>query len=451
MDNVIPNIQSPEEVPYCIWHPAMASEETYRELVRQYPNMAYHVGRACAVAGYAQLYQELDILPDTHIAEEARECGSLSIYELIMSQPVRYDIMNDYTLSIDFDHRRPACLNGDTAVCWMLDIRQKFEDATSTFDANDESFTIADIFDESIGYEDTMFNITEDMHIDEYQSDKTAKRLLATRSELRLLHEPLPADLPTVQKDILIVMAAYFGDVDRYTRLRRPKLVYGEIECCVRGVYHNTFFAIWWSKQLGKTDYRIKSAVNARFIMNNVLAQAPFSWSTTPYLIWWPTVAQESTYRHLAKIQPDMLPQIIRACIHAGYKDLFDELLPRVTPDQVLLREAEDQGRLYFRQALEERVKTLDIDPQYPREGWKAHLSNEFGNSTTNVVKYLDEHAIGTSFDVPYDGLQCDATIVELMACLPDAWKLAADDEREICEIDYEQWPIDFTGVADDK
>ena len=51
MSNVIPNLESPDEVPYCIWHPVTASEETYRELARRYPHMAYQVGRACAVAG----------------------------------------------------------------------------------------------------------------------------------------------------------------------------------------------------------------------------------------------------------------------------------------------------------------------------------------------------------------------------------------------------------------
>lgn len=447
MSNAIPDIESSDDVPYCIWHPATASEETYRELARRYPHMAYHVGRACAVAGYTQLYQELDILPDVHIAEEARECGSLAIYEAIVSQIVRYSIMNDYTLSIDLDNRRPAYLNGDTAVHWMLDIKQEFEDATSDFSEIDGDYIPEDIFD-SMGYHETMFNITEDMHIDECESDDITKRRLASRPDLRLLYEPLPADLPTVQKDTLIVMAAYLGNVDRYVRLRRPKHVENEITCCVRGIYHNTFFAVWWSKQTGQKPLGIARAINARFVMNNVLARAPFPPPHTPYLIWWPTIAQPSTYRHLAKLQPSMLPQIVRACIYAGYKDLFDDLLPQVTPDKVLLREAESQGNLHFRQALDERVKSLSITPEYPPEGWKGDMANQFGLSTTCVVKYLDNNSVGTSFNVPYDGLQCDATEVELMACLPDAWKIAADDEAFTRELDYEEWPHKVTGAA---
>jgi hypothetical protein len=59
--------------PYCIWYPRIAEEETYRQLVTVFPDMRYQVGRACAVAGYSQLYSELNLLPDPCIAEEARE------------------------------------------------------------------------------------------------------------------------------------------------------------------------------------------------------------------------------------------------------------------------------------------------------------------------------------------------------------------------------------------
>ena len=126
MSNMFPNFESLDEVPSCIWHPATASEEVYGGLTRRYPHMAFHVGRACTVAGYTQLHQELDILSDVHIAEEARECGSLAIHEAVVSQIVRYSNMNEYTLSVDLDYRQPAHLNVDTVVRWMLDVKQKF-------------------------------------------------------------------------------------------------------------------------------------------------------------------------------------------------------------------------------------------------------------------------------------------------------------------------------------
>lgn len=64
---------------------------TYRELARRYPKMRHEVGRACAVAGYTDLYLELQLLPDVSIAEEARdnEGKGRAIFDEIMAQPVK--------------------------------------------------------------------------------------------------------------------------------------------------------------------------------------------------------------------------------------------------------------------------------------------------------------------------------------------------------------------------
>ncbi|KAJ5968334.1 hypothetical protein N7501_004582 [Penicillium viridicatum] len=43
---------------------------------------------------------------------------------------------------------------------------------------------------------------------------------------VRVLCEPLPADIPTVDKDLLILMAAWSGNIDRYARLRRPTRIH---------------------------------------------------------------------------------------------------------------------------------------------------------------------------------------------------------------------------------
>lgn len=52
--------------------------------------MKYLVGRACAVAGYYQLVKELDLLPESHIAEEARDNKQWDIFSDIMANNVRY-------------------------------------------------------------------------------------------------------------------------------------------------------------------------------------------------------------------------------------------------------------------------------------------------------------------------------------------------------------------------
>jgi hypothetical protein len=177
--------------------------------------------------------------------------------------------------------------------------------------------------------------------------------------------------------------------------------------------------------------------------MNNVLSRVPFSSSNRPYLIWWPTRAEESAYRQLAHLEPKMLPQIIRASVHADYKTLFDKLLPQMIPDEILIFEAGQQGDLHYRQAIADRIESLGITPKpvSSADSWKLLISREYGRSTTFVGPELDERSIGQDFYSTYDGRQCDAASVELMACLPDNWKVADDDERGFRYLDYKNWP----------
>jgi len=70
-------------------------------------------------------------------------------------------------------------------------------------------------------------------------------------------------------------MAAYEGNVDRYSRLRRPRKVENEEEAIVHGVYHSTTFAKYWSlpnEQGHFGDFRAQNAIMARFIMINDLS-----------------------------------------------------------------------------------------------------------------------------------------------------------------------------------
>jgi hypothetical protein len=47
-----------------------------------------------------------------------------------------------------------------------------------------------------------------------------------------------------------------------------------------------------------------------------------------------------------------MKPQVLRACIVANYKDLFDELLNDLTPDQAMVAEASVSWNPYYKEAL---------------------------------------------------------------------------------------------------
>lgn len=302
MSDIIPDMGNHDVQPYCIWYPDLATEATYRLLARRYPSMRYQVGRACAVAGYAALFEELRLLPDVSICEEARESqteGSKAIYDRILSQPVRYAVMNDYERSLNETDSKPgAYLNGDTATLSCLSVTQ-------------------DVASFCIGrWVKHYFDLTEDANIGEAFSEQHFVPKFPI-DHAQLLYLPLPLDLPMTNKDALILMAAYEGNVDRYVRLRRPVLVEDELNCILRGIYHHTTFAKWWAQC---DDYSrfpsndgwnaVRTALNARFIMNNELACILPSTSPTdsyrnPFLIWWPLIPHEATLRELVRRRPD--------------------------------------------------------------------------------------------------------------------------------------------------
>ncbi|TGO45554.1 hypothetical protein BCON_0383g00110 [Botryotinia convoluta] len=330
MSNKIPLIISDEEKPYCIWHPQVASVDTYRELVQK-----YHVGQACAVGGYIDLYRELDLLPDISIAEEARDnlglVGSKEIFDLIMCQPTYYAAMDDYTLL--------------------------FLEAGSRY-----------------------FNITEDLNISETSSAQTQSLPLAPE-HVPLLYNPLPVHLPTTNKDALILYAAYEGNIDRYTRLRRPGMIPQETEAIVRGIYHHTAFARWCHHQPNIAHsnqvHEIRQAILARFIMVNNLSRIddrstattdtiayPECWPE-PFLIWWPLFPLELTLCELVRRRPSMLRQVAMACIAADYFQLWSELKPE--PDPILWQQATGMGTLtrsqnYYSEDLERRAAKKNIN-----------------------------------------------------------------------------------------
>ena len=336
MSGVIPTITEAEEIPYCIWHPEVPSEDTLRALVKRYPNMVYHAARACAVAGYFDLYKELDLLPDVHVAEEASYAsaerqiqGSEAIYQSIVSQPVKYAVMNDYTRTVNIDASSlcVASLNGNTAVYSSLAARQKHQ-KPKTYTAGYIPIT-RDSHSTS-----HYFNITEDWGVDDHNNTAPEPPV----DYFPLLYSPLPVDLPPINKDKMILVAAYQGDIDRYTRLRRPQMIRYEFNFVIRGIYHNAFWAKWWSTKVPENpedelkDYnesRIRRAINARRIMSDDITWVT---PTTPkYLlpinIWWPARACPEIYEKLAHIRPDMVESCLRACIVADYQETWDRLL----------------------------------------------------------------------------------------------------------------------------
>ncbi|OLN86685.1 hypothetical protein CCHL11_03870 [Colletotrichum chlorophyti] len=235
MSNIIPDMAD-DEKSYCIWYPDTATEVTYRALAQRYPGMRYHVGRACAVAGYSDLYNELQLLPDISIAEEAQdnaESGAV-IFESLVGQDTRYAVIDDYTRIVSLTNPKSGVyLNGDTAIRSSLSVARDFKDNIS----NREHY----------------FDIQEDRFISTEERPGIVRAALDDE-HVHLLYSPLPKDLPTTNKDALVIMAAWEGNFERYMRLRRPRRVDGEISAVIRAAYNHTNFAKWLETCLDRVE-----------------------------------------------------------------------------------------------------------------------------------------------------------------------------------------------------
>ncbi|KAJ5408406.1 hypothetical protein N7509_002289 [Penicillium cosmopolitanum] len=324
MSNIIPDMQNPATQPYCIWYPELASEETYREVARQYPSLRYQVGRACAAACYTDLYKELDLLPDVSIAEESREVDKdAAIYKIIMSAPQRYVVMEDFSRSRVKPRWALLGLKGQ-----RVDPGKNLPETTADdIDIEEDGF---------IGLQDiNLEDISEDFaKLGPGQSDQ--------------LWMPLPPDLPVLEKRLQTQMAAWEGNVDRYSRLMHPRRLRTKVEynCVLRGIYHSTTFARWWAYQLETNPGRailpgkllsqgnereckeIRTAINARMIMNNDISGIDDDSDCLPWVIWLPVKPSATTLGDLVRKCPSMGHQIAITFIMCDYEGMFRSLKP---------------------------------------------------------------------------------------------------------------------------
>ncbi|KAB5511589.1 hypothetical protein GE09DRAFT_1270042 [Coniochaeta sp. 2T2.1] len=276
-------VNDASSVPYCIWYPDVASEDTYRELSRRYPQTRYQVGRACAVAGYSDLYKELGLLPDITIAEEAQD-------NFIRSQ------------------RKDGC------------------------EGNRGN---AEIFQHIIQQPE--------------QNDQLARQCWSI------------CGIP--------YLSIYYGDIDRYARLRRPHHVsLAEPNCIAHGIYHNTAFERWCSIHL--PDARsYQNVITARFIMSNDLSRITDDIEDdkrsrgVPWQIWYPQRAAAATYRELVARKPiAMMAPVARAVVIADYQDLWDELVDRIELYWELVEEAQASPNPHYINSLRESCTRRGID-----------------------------------------------------------------------------------------
>ncbi|KAK1764206.1 hypothetical protein QBC33DRAFT_595411 [Phialemonium atrogriseum] len=369
MSNIVPDMADPEVFPYCIWHPDKATEETYRELARGYPAMRYHFGWACAVAGYTDLYRQLDFLPYVSLAEEARDNFKTSgaIFNYIVTRPVRYAVMDDCTGTVNLEHPwAGVSLNGDSQLRSVLVLRQALADVVTGYLRIDCSFDIME--DGFLGEEDV---------------------------------GRLPQPLASVE-DLLIFMAAYEGNVDRDARLRRPPLMHIEYFCIIRGICHNTMFAKWWLDELesrqaalspGSDCLGIKIAIVARLIMCNDLSLATTAEeSDLSYIIWYPLRPRATTLAELARRRPCALRAVAHICVAADCQELYNRL--QVTPHPVLYKEAKHRERILSHGSratcrdeidLKRRIEGgLELKQQHTLQWDKGPTSTRFGTLWTS-------------------------------------------------------------------
>lgn len=369
MSNIIPDMQDPATEPYCIWYPEPASEETYRELARRYPSMCYQVGRACAAAWYTDLYKELDLLPDVSIAEEARNTAEdADVYKIIMSAPQRWAIMDYFTRSVNLESpQASAFLNGNMKPRRALGRRvlppKNFPDTTA-----DDIVIEEDGF---IGLKKKASKVDRDAALG------PGAKLGPGDSEH--LWMPLPPDLPVLDKRLPTQMAAWEGNVDRYARLMHPRRFRTEIEynCILRGIYHHTSFAQWWAYHLETNPGRIilpgkllsegnerecreiRTAINARKIMNNDISDLDDDSDCLPWLIWWPVRPHENTLRELAGKCPSMRYQIAITAILCDYRSLFMSLKP--SPRESFFDAAKQSRNPFYLKHIEEFFRERSI------------------------------------------------------------------------------------------
>lgn len=304
------------------------------------------------------------------------------------------------------------------------------------------------------GFHETTFNITEDMNVGEVDSEDPQLNYLP-----ELLSRPLPVDLPQGNKDLLILMAAYYGNIDRYARLRRPCVIKWEPGFLVHGIYHNSMFAIWCSTQTISdplTSSSVKKAIYARMIMDNDLSRIvnmdtrqPHKefLSHIPYLIWFPTPARDTTYKFLASAVRDMRPSVLHAAVDTEDKSPFDWMIDDlgVAPTASAFQEAHARnwgrggGSSYFIRRLEARSQELGIDLAAPvTASFKMYSATPQLHSTwlAKEVTPRDVHGAMEDWGI-YDGCVVDASTVELFASAPEPWRPGS----WMVELDYKDWP----------
>lgn len=155
-------------------------------------------------------------------------------YDAIMRAEVKYNAVDNYTR--EAISPTPGNLNGHTIIQPYLDIRFELNYKWTLY-MNYKWTLYTSIHWEMLP---ASFYLVEDGRLDEKSNpEERTEWPFVTKmpfpvsdiENLPLLYNPLPKDLPTLHKDLLILTAAFCGDIDRYVRLRRPTVIRTEMNC----------------------------------------------------------------------------------------------------------------------------------------------------------------------------------------------------------------------------
>jgi hypothetical protein len=205
------------------------------------------------------------------------------------------------------------------------------------------------------------------------------------------------------------------------------------LACLIRGIYYNPFFAKFWSLQPTNelSDYRIRRAINARFIMSNDLSRitADTPQDDLPYCIWFPQPAYYGVYVALARLKPEMKLQAARACIVANYQPSYETINP--PHDTALVKEAQESPNTFYLQDLEDKqAKGNSTGENHSGEYWKfLTIKDALMPSTPTISSRVEVWSVGTTQHGIYDGIESNMSVVEVSLCTPDAIKQSGLDD----------------------
>ncbi|KAJ5709652.1 hypothetical protein N7493_009943 [Penicillium malachiteum] len=277
--------------------------------------------------------------------------------------------MEDFSRSVHLETpRTPAFLNGDMKPRWALGQRVQAGKNLPETTADD------------IDIEEDGFIGLEDINLEDIRGREDYVKLGPAQSDQ--LWVPLPLDLPILKKRTRTQMAAWEGNVDRDSRLMHPRRLRTKLEynCVLRGIYHSTTFARWWAYQLETNPGRailsgkllsqgneqecreIRTAINARVVMNNDISGIDDDSDCLPWVIWGPVKPFAITLGDLVRKCPSMGHQVAIACIICDYESIFQSLKPPPYTEPLYVAARRSENPFYL-QYLEEIMTDRDITP----------------------------------------------------------------------------------------